>query len=86
MANEKYVLSIAILDFLMEKYNKRVHVCFSERVFKFLLVGDSGVGKSSLLTRFTVSVFAIFFVKLSLISSRMTLSTRISFLLLVLIL
>ena len=45
-----YQKRIGLLIFL------NVFMCFSDYLFKLLLIGDSGVGKSCLLLRFAVSI------------------------------
>lgn len=48
-----------ILNYIIVTYLMFGVVFFSDYLFKLLLIGDSGVGKSCLLLRFAVSLFIL---------------------------
>jgi len=51
----EFICKFFIKIFLFVRVSK-LFFCFSDYLFKLLLIGDSGVGKSCLLLRFAVSV------------------------------
>ncbi|KAJ9464389.1 Ras-related protein RABA5e [Diplonema papillatum] len=53
-----------------------IDVASEEYVFKLVLIGDSGVGKSSLMTRYTVDEFSTGAIGLEFMTKRMKFETR----------